>query len=264
MLIAIDHGNKQVKTVHGNAIVSGVQKSKTRPYGRDVLKYGGSYYTLSAQRIPYQKDKTTDERFFILSLFAIADPHLSLDADKSMEVFRGWQDYVARLEANWRAVVGEEDTVVIAGDLSWGMSLAGALRDMQFLHSLPGRKLLLKGNHDYWWSSLSKLRAALPEGMFALQNDALALDGHVFCGTRGWMFPTAQQPLGEQDEKVFRRELMRLRMSLDQAARLHGEDLTVLMHYPPLFADGVSTDFTDILEEYAVTRVVYGLSLIHI
>ena len=94
--------------------------------------------------------------------------------------------------------------------------------------------------------------------MFALQNDALALDGHVFCGTRGWMFPTAQQPLGEQDEKVFRRELMRLRMSLDQAARLHGEDLTVLMHYPPLFADGVSTDFTDILEEYAVTRVVYG------
>ena len=94
--------------------------------------------------------------------------------------------------------------------------------------------------------------------MFALQNDALSLDGHVFCGTRGWMFPTAQQPLGEQDEKVFRRELMRLRMSLDQAARLHGEDLTVLMHYPPLFADGVSTDFTDILEEYAVTRVVYG------
>ena len=92
-----------------------------------------------------------------MSLFAIADPHLSLDADKSMEVFRGWQDYVARLEANWRAVVGEEDTVVIAGDLSWGMSLAGALRDMQFLHSLPGRKLLLKGNHDYWWSTRRKM-----------------------------------------------------------------------------------------------------------
>ena len=117
---------------------------------------------------------------------------------------------------------------------------------------------MLRGNHDYWWSSLSKLRAALPEGMFALQNDALALDGHVFCGTRGWMFPTVQQPLGEQDEKVFRRELMRLRMSLDQAAGLPGEDITVLMHYPPLFADGVSTAFTDILEEYAVTRVVYG------
>ena len=92
-----------------------------------------------------------------MSLSAIADPHLSLDADKSMEVFRGWQDYVARLEANWRAVVGEEDTVVIAGDLSWGMSLAGALRDMQFLHSLPGRKLLLKGNHDYWWSTRRKM-----------------------------------------------------------------------------------------------------------
>ena len=94
----------------------------------------------------------------------------------------------------------------------------------------------LRGNHDYWWSSLSKLRAALPEGMFALQNDALALEGHIFCGTRGWMFPTVQQPLGAQDEKVFRRELMRLRMSLDQAAGLSGQDITVLMHYPPLFA----------------------------
>lgn len=194
-----------------------------------------------------------------MSIFAIGDLHLPGHAQKPMDVFGShWDRHFETISDHWRRMVASTDVVLIPGDISWAMQLDQALDDLHAIAALPGRKLLLRGNHDYWWSSLSKLRAALPEGMFALQNDALALDGHVFCGTRGWMFPTAQQPLGEQDEKVFRRELMRLRMSLDQAARLHGEDLTVLMHYPPLFADGVSTDFTDILEEYAVTRVVYG------
>ena len=167
-----------------------------------------------------------------MSIFAIGDLHLPGHAQKPMDVFGShWDRHFETISDHWRR-----------------MAIA----------ALPGRKLLLRGNHDYWWSSLSKLRAALPEGMFALQNDALALEGHIFCGTRGWMFPTVQQPLGAQDEKVFRRELMRLRMSLDQAAGLSGQDITVLMHYPPLFADGVGTPFTDILEEYAVTRVVYG------
>ena len=175
-----------------------------------------------------------------------------------MDVFEGWEGYLPKLEANWRTLISPQDTVILAGDTSWAMKLEDTKTDFAFIQNLPGQKWLLKGNHDYWWSSLSKLRAALPEGMFALQNDALALEGHIFCGTRGWMFPTVQQPLGAQDEKVFRRELMRLRMSLDQATGLSGQDITVLMHYPPLFADGVGTPFTDILEEYAVTRVVYG------
>ena len=152
-----------------------------------------------------------------MSLFAIADPHLSLDADKSMEVFRGWQDYVARLEANWRAVVGEEDTVVIAGDLSWGMSLAGALRDMQFLHSLPGRKLLLKGNHDYWWSTRRKMDTFFEEhGLHSLQivhNDAALVEGIAVCGTRGWFFDAEE----DADKKVVLREAGRLRTSIQAA-----------------------------------------------
>ena len=162
-----------------------------------------------------------------MSLFAIADPHLSLDADKSMEVFRGWQDYVARLEANWRAVVGEEDTVVIAGDLSWGMSLAGALRDMQFLHSLPGRKLLLKGNHDYWWSTRRKMDTFFEEhGLHSLQivhNDAALVEGIAVCGTRGWFFDAEE----DADKKVVLREAGRLRTSI-QAAKARGVDVVII------------------------------------
>ena len=193
-----------------------------------------------------------------MAVFTIADLHLSLGTNKPMDVFKGWHNYTERIKENWTRAVSDEDTVVVSGDISWAMRLKDTDADFSFINNLPGKKIFIKGNHDYWWSSLSKLRAALPEGMFALQNDALALEGHIFCGTRGWMFPTVQQPLGAQDEKVFRRELMRLRMSLDQATGLSGQDITVLMHYPPLFADGVGTPFTDILEEYAVTRVVYG------
>ncbi len=194
-----------------------------------------------------------------MSIFAIGDLHLPGHAQKPMDVFGShWDRHFETISDHWRRMVGPTDVVLIPGDISWAMQLDQALDDLRAIAALPGRKLLLRGNHDYWWSSLSKLRAALPEGMFALQNDALALEGHIFCGTRGWMFPTVQQPLGAQDEKVFRRELMRLRMSLDQATGLSGQDITVLMHYPPLFADGVGTPFTDILEEYAVTRVVYG------
>ena len=116
MLIAIDHGNKQVKTVHGNAIVSGVQKSKTRPYGRDVLKYGGSYYTLSAQRIPYQKDKTTDERFFILSLFAIAEEIEAQGAYTS-----GEKEYPVKLEDN-KTITDNDAANFIASTHYWNVS----------------------------------------------------------------------------------------------------------------------------------------------
>lgn len=194
-----------------------------------------------------------------MSVFAIGDLHLPGHAEKPMDVFgHQWDRHFETISKNWRAKIGPEDVVLIPGDISWAMQLEEAKDDLNAIARLPGQKLLLRGNHDYWWSSVSKLRAALPEGMYALQNDALRLGGHVFCGTRGWNFPTAQQPLSAQDEKVYQRELMRLRMSLDQARKLDGEDLTVLMHYPPLFADGLSTAFTDLLEAYGVKRVVYG------
>ena len=194
-----------------------------------------------------------------MSVFAIGDLHLPGHAQKPMDVFGShWDRHFETISENWRRKITAEDVVLIPGDISWAMQLSEAQDDLNAIGGLPGTKLLLRGNHDYWWSSLSKLRAVLPQGMHVIQNDAVCIDGHVFCGTRGWNFPTPQQPLGVQDEKVYQRELMRLRMSLDQAKKLQGEDLTVMLHFPPLFADGVSTAFTEILEEYAVDRVVYG------
>ena len=194
-----------------------------------------------------------------MKLFAIGDLHLNGKADKPMDVFgSNWDRHREKIFDAWQSLVSPSDCVLVPGDICWAMYLEDAVDDLNSIAELNGTKILIRGNHDYWWSSLSKLRAALPQDMLVIQNDAVKLDGHVFCGTRGWTFPTPQQPLGEQDEKIFRRELMRLRMSLDQAVRLAGEDVTVMMHYPPLFADGIGTAFTDILEEYAVNRVVYG------
>lgn len=194
-----------------------------------------------------------------MSIFAIGDLHLPGHAQKPMNVFGShWDRHFETISRCWRSLVAPEDVVLIPGDISWAMQLEDALDDLRAIAELPGHKLLLRGNHDYWWSSLGKLRASLPDGMQVIQNDAALIGGHVFCGTRGWVFPTAQQPLSQQDEKIFQRELMRLRMSLDQAMALSGDDLTVMLHFPPLFADGIGTAFTDILEAYPVARVVYG------
>ena len=194
-----------------------------------------------------------------MSVFAIGDLHLPGHEQKPMDVFGShWDRHFETISEHWRAAITDEDVVLIPGDISWAMQLSQAADDLNAIACLPGTKLLLRGNHDYWWSSLSKLRAALPPSMHVIQNDAMCIGGHVFCGTRGWNFPTPQQALDEQDEKVYRRELMRLRMSLDQARKLGGEDVTVMLHFPPLFADGIGTAFTEILEEYQVDHVVYG------
>ncbi len=192
-----------------------------------------------------------------MSIFAIADPHLSLAADKSMEIFRGWQDYVARLEANWRAVVGEGDTVVIAGDISWGMSLPGALRDMQFLHALPGKKLLLKGNHDYWWSTRRKMDLFFEEheltSLRIVHNDAVLVEGVAVCGTRGWFFDAEE----DADKKVVLREAGRLRTSIQAAKALGGEPV-VFLHYPPLTQAARCEEMMQVLEEEKIRCCYYG------
>ena len=194
-----------------------------------------------------------------MSVFAIGDLHLPGHEQKPMDVFGSqWDRHFETISENWKQKITDDDIVLIPGDISWAMQLAEAVDDLKAIANLPGTKLLLRGNHDYWWSSLTKLRAVLPEKMHVIQNDAMRFGDHVFCGTRGWNFPTPQQTLNAQDEKVYLRELARLRMSLDQARRLGGDEVTVMLHFPPLFADGIGTAFTEILEEYAVKRVVYG------
>lgn len=157
-----------------------------------------------------------------MRLFAIADPHLSRADPKPMTIFGpSWEGHPDAFFQGWREVVGEHDIVLVPGDVSWAMRLEEAMLDLRDIADLPGRKVLLRGNHDYWWPSISKLRRALPAGMYAVQNDALALDGVVIAGARGWICP-GSHGFGEQDEKIYRREVERLRLSLQAAARLEG------------------------------------------
>ncbi len=192
-----------------------------------------------------------------MALFAIADLHLSLGSDKPMDVFPGWEHYVERIETNWRAAVGERDTVVVAGDISWAMKLEEAERDMRFLDSLPGRKLLVKGNHDYWWSTRKKIEEFLLSRGFGsiglIFNSAEAVDGAAVCGTRGWLYGAES---GE-DQKIVNREAGRLNVSID-AAEKTGCRPVVFLHYPPVY-DGVECpQIMDILVSRGITDCYFG------
>jgi len=201
-------------------------------------------------------------------IFAIGDLHLPGGDKKPMDVFGAhWENHFERIEKDWRARVAEEDVVLIPGDISWAMQLEPALEDLRRISLLPGKKLILRGNHDFWWSSLTQLRCSLPENMHAVQNDAYDAGDVVFCGSRGWTLPQAgntEMSLGQaasQDEKIYRREAMRLEMSLKAAKRMAGgRPIFAMMHYPPLlpeYARG-GTEFTRLMTEYGVVRCVYG------
>ena len=192
-----------------------------------------------------------------MSLFAIADLHLSFGTDKPMDVFKGWDNYVERLEENWRKLVGPDDTVVIPGDISWAMSLQEAKEDFAFLHALPGKKLVGKGNHDYWWCTKRKMDTFLAECGFAsieiLFNNAFAVDGVAVCGTRGWFFDAAKT----EDRKILLREAGRLRLSIEEAKKT-GLMPVVFLHYPPLYGDEVCEEIMEVLREHEIRRVYYG------
>ena len=169
-----------------------------------------------------------------MSLFAIGDPHLSLNCNKPMDIFRGWDDYVSRLERNWKKLVLPEDTVVLAGDISWGMTMEEAEADFRFLHELPGTKIILKGNHDYWFGTKTKVENFFTEkGFFTLKilfNNAFEYDGHSLCGTRGWINEQGEAV----DKKVLNREAGRLRLSLE-AGKKTGKPPIAFLHYPPVY-----------------------------
>ncbi len=192
-----------------------------------------------------------------MALFVIADLHLSLGADKPMDVFRGWENYVDRLEKNWRALVSPEDTVVIAGDISWAMKLEDSLRDFSFLHSLPGTKILLKGNHDYWWSTRSKIDSFFAEQGFhtlkILHNCAYQVDGKALCGTRGWIYNSETA----EDKKIVNREAGRLLASIGEAKKLGGK-LVAFLHYPPVYDGMECRELLDILTDQGVEECYFG------
>lgn len=193
-----------------------------------------------------------------MRIFAIGDLHLSTVTHKAMDVFGPqWANHWERIQNDWLSRVGPDDVVIVAGDTSWAMQLRDAVPDLEAIGRMPGQKILIRGNHDYWWASPAKIRSVLPEGMRIIQNDSIRVGDTVFCGSRGWVFPLGG-PLGAEDEKIFQREKLRLRMSLDSAAGKGGSRLVCVMHYPPLYENCPRTDFTEILEEYHVDNCVFG------
>lgn len=195
-----------------------------------------------------------------MKIFAIGDLHLPGGDIKPMDIFGAhWENHFERICEDWRARVTDEDIVLIPGDISWAMQLDAALCDLRRIAQLPGRVLILRGNHDYWWSSLTQLRTNLPQGMFAIQNDAFDAGEAVICGTRGWAIP--QQGASAQDEKLYNRETLRLDMSLAAASRMaKGRPIVAMMHYPPLLPETLKTGtaFTQLMTRYGVARCVYG------
>lgn len=191
-----------------------------------------------------------------MHIYAIGDLHLSFSSDKPMDIFGPqWADHAERLKRAWSETVTADDLVLIPGDISWAMQLSAALPDLSFIGALPGQKLLLRGNHDYWWSSVSQVRAALPDGMHALQNDAFIFSDYAIGGTRGWICPGANG-FTAADEKVFSRELQRLTLSL--AAMPVGKTRIVMLHFPPFLERGLDTPFTELLARSGVSHVVYA------
>lgn len=192
-----------------------------------------------------------------MKVFTIADLHLSLDADKPMDVFPGWENYVERIRENWNRLISEEDTVVLAGDISWGMSMEQALLDFRFLQALPGSKLIIKGNHDYWFSTASKMSRFFEEnGLKSLKiihNNCAEAGDIAVCGSRGWMLDSAE----EQNHKVYLREVGRLEASLKEGAKT-GKEPVVFLHYPPIYQNNCCAEMLEVMHKYGVRRCYYG------
>lgn len=192
-----------------------------------------------------------------MALYAIGDLHLCLGAPKPMDVFGGnWIGYMDKLRAGME-VLTEEDTLVLMGDLSWALDLASASADFAWINAIPGRKIILKGNHDYWWSTQAKFTKFCQEHSFEylnlLNNNCYFYEDIAICGTRGWFFE--EERSGQHDEKVFRRELMRLEASLKAAGQTQK---LVFLHYPPRYKGYTCREILDLLEKYQVRQCFYG------
>ena len=192
-----------------------------------------------------------------MAIYAVGDLHLSVAAKKPMDIFEGWQDHAEKLIENWERKISPRDTVVLAGDTSWGMDLAQAVPDFRLLHNLPGRKIILKGNHDYWWTSLTKMGETLAkhelDSISFLHNNSYFVEGVHICGSRGWMFENGQP----HNEKIVRREAMRIEASLISRGPQKG--CTILfLHYPPTYAGQTLEPFFELMQKYGVSRCCYG------
>lgn len=202
-----------------------------------------------------------------MNIFALSDLHLSLnqpfdpmdeglyEGTKPMGIFGSrWQRHIQRIYENWNETVRKEDIVLIAGDISWAMTLEDAVYDLNFIGSLPGRKIMIRGNHDYWWHSVKKIRECLSPDTEIIQNDAVLLDDFAVCGTRLWTLPSSPD-FKAGDDVIYKRELIRLELSLKAAA---GRPVINLTHFMPIAEKGEENEVTDLFHRYHVEKAVYG------
>lgn len=197
-----------------------------------------------------------------MSIFVIADLHLSFETNKPMDIFgNNWENHDKKIAENWKSKVKEDDLVILPGDFSWAMTLEETYQDFKYLSDLPGKKLLLKGNHDYWWNTLKKMREYLQKNKFKnidfVQNNYYEYEDKIITGTRGWLINEK-----EDDKKVLRREKLRLEMELEAISKEYEnkKEVIVFMHYPPYekINEIVEYPFAELFEKYNITRCYYG------
>lgn len=190
-----------------------------------------------------------------MSLFAIADTHLSFGTNKPMDSFPGWENYTDRLKENWNKIIDNDDFVVIAGDISWAMNFDELISDFDFINKLNGKKIILKGNHDYWWNTMSKMNKFIEENQFdtitILHNSAFDFDDFSVCGSRGWFFDSEE----EHNEKVLNREVMRVKTSIECAKN---DEKIVFLHYPPVTENQCCDEILNLLKEKGIKKCYYG------
>ncbi len=193
-----------------------------------------------------------------MKVFGISDLHLSSSGEKPMDVFGPqWADHAGQIEANWRATVGDDDLVLLPGDLSWAMKLPDAQADLAFIEALPGIKYFVRGNHDFWFSGPAKVRAVLGPSTHLVRFDAAVHGGVGICGVRGWAWPGHPDFDPGQDGKHWQRALLRMRLSLDALAKLDWDVAVAMVHYPPRPA-GIATELSEMIRQAGVTRCAYG------
>lgn len=194
-----------------------------------------------------------------MRIYAIGDLHLSgRPPAKPMSVFAPeWENHWEKIQESWLSAVAKDDLVVICGDISWAMRFPGALSDLAEIAALPGSKIFIRGNHDFWWSGVAKMNAAFSGSCFFLQNNFYSSTGLAVCGSRGWLTPNAPD-FTQRDETIYRRELVRTETSLFAAQKAGLQRPLLALHYPPLYFDGRSTGFSELCEKYQVSHCVYG------
>ncbi|MCE5219915.1 MAG: metallophosphoesterase [Clostridium sp.] len=192
-----------------------------------------------------------------MALYTISDLHLGFNVEKPMDIFGDkWKNHSDKIKENWLSKITEEDMVLIAGDISWSLKEQDSKYDLDWINELPGKKIISKGNHDYWWGSIAKLNSMYENTKF-LQNNFYVYEDYAICGTRGWICPNGDK-YSAKDEKIYSREQIRLRLSLDAAKNNGFEKIIVMLHYPPTNENCEESELTKIIKEYKVHKVIYG------